>query len=626
MEISRKERISKKFLPFAAAFAAAICALGLLLPVSAQAANTYNSIDITVELADDGSASITEVWDVDASEGTEFYAIKEGFDNEEITSFKVVDETGREFTDVGEWDVDRSFEEKAYQSGIVHKSDGYELCWGISSYGHHVYSMTYEITNVVKAFDDADGLLQTFLNDPPGTLQSVTLTITKPGTEFTTDNTLVWGAGMTGEVHVQDGTIQQWTTNGYHSGDSFETMAQFEKGMFHPVDVRSGTFEDVRTAALAGTDYETRLEEEQNQQDQGSGRVYNYESSGGDGDYTFVPSGSLFSCIGTGATFFPVLVMAAVAFGFVAFRKKSGAGASGGSLSRMKPEYKTADYSRELPFGGSMEATYARLADLSLLSSEGDVIGAYLLMWLRSRQVEISQQTVTKFFGGDKTEEVIKLYAARDGMAAYERMLYDMLLQAAGSDYLLQTKEFEKWSRKHYTEVQGWLTGLKNAGVQEMRHLGFVQTVPTKVLFFTMNKTEVTPAGDDATVKMFGFKKYLQDFTIINEREAREVQLWDRYLVFAQMFGIADAVAQQFKNLYPGYFQQLDETMGTTNMSMLDWMILSSISRDFGRAMSRGYHAGLSAAQSSYSGGGGSTSSGGFSGGSFGGGGSFGSR
>ncbi len=46
---------------------------------------------------------------------------------------------------------------------------------------------------------------------------------------------------------------------------------------------------------------------------------------------------------------------------------------------------------------------------------------------------------------------------------------------------------------------------------------------------------------------LMGLKKYLNDYSKIKERYPIELALWDRYLVFATIFGIANKVAKEFK-------------------------------------------------------------------------------
>ena len=108
-------------------------------------------------------------------------------------------------------------------------------------------------------------------------------------------------------------------------------------------------------------------------------------------------------------------------------------------------------------------------------------------------------------------------------------------------------------------------------------------------------------------------------FTLSKERGAVEVGLWKDYLVFAQLYGIADKVAEQFQKLYPKEFQELSQSVGMDPNMMQRTIRLNNMTTTsaMNRATSK-YQAG------SIKGTGGHTSfggGGGFSGGGFGGGG-----
>ena len=106
---------------------------------------------------------------------------------------------------------------------------------------------------------------------------------------------------------------------------------------------------------------------------------------------------------------------------------------------------------------------------------------------------------------------------------------------------------------------------------------------------------------------MAGLKKFFNEFENMTDKEAIEVQLWEEYLMYAQIFGVADKVAKQFKKLYPDVINDYDYD---------SFIYINSFS-----------HTGVNAASAarsraeSYSSGGGGFSSGGGGGGSFGGGG-----
>ena len=63
-------------------------------------------------------------------------------------------------------------------------------------------------------------------------------------------------------------------------------------------------------------------------------------------------------------------------------------------------------------------------------------------------------------------------------------------------------------------------------------------------------KTASVALKEEAT-KLLGLKRFLLDYSLINKREVIEVKLWEDYLIFAQILGIADKVSEQFSKLYP---------------------------------------------------------------------------
>jgi len=149
---------------------------------------------------------------------------------------------------------------------------------------------------------------------------------------------------------------------------------------------------------------------------------------------------------------------------------------------------------------------------------------------------------------------------------------------------VLRNKDFKKWAIKNYSDVQRWLLEYRAFYKKELVRMGVYEAVPAKPrskVSKAPKETELrdTPLAQDMTVRAFGFKRYLEDFTSVNAREAREGKLpvsggsdwpfqsvderevrevWDQYLIFAQLFCIADRVAAQLKNFYPNSGYQRD--------------------------------------------------------------------
>lgn len=124
-----------------------LCLMAVAL--SSWALITMNRIDINVVLQADGSARMTEVWDVDVAQATEYTELYQTRQTHSVTTIEdfTVSEQGREFILKEDWDTKAS--DKEGKCGLKPISSGYELCWGIGKPGHHRYTLNYTITRVL---------------------------------------------------------------------------------------------------------------------------------------------------------------------------------------------------------------------------------------------------------------------------------------------------------------------------------------------------------------------------------------------------------------------------------------------------------------------------------------------
>ncbi len=118
------------------------------------------------------------------------------------------------------------------------------------------------------------------------------------------------------------------------------------------------------------------------------------------------------------------------------------------------------------------------------------------------------------------------------------------------------------------------------------------------------NLRTLTQKGENEREQWRALKKYMEDFSLLNEREVPELVLWEKYLVYATAFGIADKVLAQLKIRYP---QLQDESYmishGYTYMYMMNRM---SFEGALLGSMQKAYTTGLSQrASRNYSSGGG---------------------
>ena len=538
-------------------------------------AATLHNIDIDVALQADGTAQITQVWHISVSEGTELYLPQENLGDIELSNFHVYEDADNPYIYEDDWNVHASREQKANKFGMVKTARGYELCWGIGEYGSHTYTLQYTMTNFVKAFTDYDGFNQRLLNDKmQPTPQAVTIRIYAPDNDFTTETTKVWAFGFQGTIFVEDGKIIAKTTSAISSNNYMNILVRFDKNIFTPTNKQATSFQKLQDKAMEDSDYDTQ------------------------GQPTII----MFLLVFVGITLFLLALVIFVVF----ITQKSG------FVVNKYQTLKAPDYFREIPFDSNLVATSAALRYANAPVRDGDIIGAYLLRWINNKNIELKETEVKRFLfltGVEATVTFIKMPDITGDSVEYE--LYQILQQAAGKDGILQEKEFKKWVEKHYEQIQRWQKEYREDGDILLGTKGMLETVTQKFLnLFPIKRSQLTALGTSEAIRALGLKKYLIDYSLIAERNPNEVAMWDDYLVYAALFGIADQVAKTFKELYPQEFIQYEHTHNMNTYASL--RIIHSLSHS--------YTSGISAASS---GGGGFSSSGGgggFSGGGSGGG------
>ena len=534
-------------------------------------AQSLRDMDIRAVLREDGSARITQVWDATVVDGTEMYIPISNLGRMTVQDFAVSENGLAYFNEGRRWDVDRSLSEKAARCGIIDKHDGVELCWGKTSYGPHVWTVEYTVTGLVQSFSDADGFNFMFVNpgfDAPAQHVKLTIVNETGGPLWTYDNTRVWGFGSYGDIDVTDGQIVYESSEPFSYNSSVIALVRFEKGMFAPTVSRDMTFDELKEKAMEGSSYGQKSWME---------KLFL-------GFFALLLGGSLFALI-------RAWVLSALGYKY----KKS-----------MYGKTKITEWWREAPMDGNLFASSFVLDHgwrfpTGQNSSHG-LIGAFFLRWILDGKVKVLQDmNNAKRVNLDFTQEP-------DIQDDVELALYNMARDAAGSNLLLESGEFEKWSERNFKRVTAWPTRAQARG------RGYMQD---KRYFIHGTTTNADGAREASHV--VEFKNFLNDFTLSKERGAVEVGLWKDYLVFAQLYGIADKVASQFQKLYPKEFQEVANSVGVDPNVMMRTIRLNN-----NMSTSAISHAVAKQQAGSIRGTGGHTSfggGGGFSGGGFGGGG-----
>jgi len=493
-------------------FGSIIAALAFANAVFAVDWNIHD-INVNVRLYRDGSAIVSEVWNLTAGEGTEVYVPRTNLGDIEISDFSVTDETGEMYIFENRWDTDRSLARKAGRCGFNRISGGVELCWGLGSYGTHEYNIRYRMSNAVKSLNDYDMIHMQLVNDelaaPP---EHVKVTIEVQNAQIDTSWVRIWGYGFHGVSSLEDGKAVYESTEPFRYESSLIALLRFDKGVFDSPSVQHKDFQEVLDRAMEGSDY----------------REYREKTWKEKLRDLFMSFLSLF------------IVFAFIFLPFLRFL-------NGDKLSRRQkrkilggPADKVMWY-RDLPFQGDIYKTDYILDLLETRRQSNGVVSAMIL-----RMIEKGYLLVGK---DDKGKVEIKFNEALDTklLDTNELGLYDMMKEASGSDLVLQDKEFSRWSQRTRSQdtIRLWANGLNLDAKRELRADNYV------------SGKKFSEKGATEARRVMGFKNFLNDFTLSSERESVEVGLWKDYLVYAALYGIADKVAKELKDIDPKVFEQV---------------------------------------------------------------------
>ena len=569
-----------------------------MLFIGGVKANSIDNIDMKVYIDSMGNANIEEVWEAYLTQGTEGYKPYSDLGISEITNFTVTDDRGVTYENIGKWNTNASFSSKKNKNGIHTTSNGVELCFGISEYGNRTYTLKYTITNFVTQYKDTQGIYFTFL-DMNQYIGGAKVTIYSD-TPFTIeDNVKIWGFGHIGTTTIVDGKIVIETTESLKSTDYVSGLVRFESNMFNTRKKSNLTFDDVYDDAMIGTGDEGKIDED----------------SGYKSVNPVIAIPLMILILGIYMVFNPVTWI--IVFIFIyAIKGKTWLFGSSKADNRLVFEggkdisKGEINYFRELPCNKDIFyayfVTYSYGVSQISTAKEG-ILGAILLKWILENKITITE-TKKGLFNFKDNNYAVDFNNMSVPSDEIEVELYNLFVSAAGINKVLEPKEFERWCTKNYYKLSSCFDKVLNGQTTKLEDMGLIVKDEEEVAaMFGKKKTitirKVNRKVRDEAIKMAGLKKFLLE-TSIDEKKFIEVHLWDYYLMYAELLGIADKVKEQFSKLYPD-FKEVKVTNINTITSMAN-VAYKGYTVGVNRASARSYSGGHSySGHSSHSGGGG---------------------
>ena len=567
--------------------------------------------DVTVN--EDGSMDVVETWNIDISHVNTLYKTFK-IDDDKFTSIKnvrVKDITGnREFTQIDE-EMYHVTENCYY--GLINSKGNFEIAWGVGlddRYATRTYEISYTVVDAIGKYNDYAELYWQFIGeDFEVDADKITGTITLPSNAESEEDIKVWGhtENLNGEIYVTDTNKIKFQLENFDAGRYVEVRVLFPTEM---IESTGRVYNEDR--------YDDVIKEETKWANQANLRRQ-WEEIKDEVVATFVIFVILALCI--------IFIEKAVKYG----KKLS-------SIKKFVPEQKL-DYFRDLPEKGTTpgEAVYILKEPYNAFSRHfGKIFSATLLDLKLKDYIDLRVEKT------DKNKDKIylkKLKESDSNLKSDEKRILDFAYKAFGKKTEVEMKTLEQYIEKHPAGVEALINGCLKAIESQLKEskmfdkkqkeefsnyaglsgVYYVFAIVTLFWAFPLaiillinglicgsikkRANVLTQKGVDSKEKWKGLKKYMEDFSLLNEKEIPAIEVWEHYLVYATAFGIADKVLKQLKTIYPN----IDELDSIHTSTYMYFMYHSNFETSFSSSISSS----ISSSYSSATGGGGGFSGGG---------------
>ena len=549
-------------------FIAFVLIIGIFSFNSTVKANEIYSIDTEVEILEDGSGIITQTWNTFVDEGTEFFIPIQYLNHMNLKNVSVSMD-GREFEFVDDWDIDKSFEEKAYKYGILETDEGYEISFGMSEREVRTYDIKFTYENMVQSFTDKDGFNVRFVNnDMDPAPRRVSLSMHSPVIDFSEDNTKIWAFGYNGNINFDNGNIVARSTSEFDSSNHLTTLVEIEKGHFSPTYISNYSFEDLKVEAFEGSSYSQGDTEFENS---------NFNSMEEEFDMRFL-----------------LIIPASLLVVF---------GAIVGASNKMKTKFNNKNIpinnsmSQEIPLDGNINANYYFLRntyknDQDSVELNFNLLTAYFAKWAEE---------------GILSNEFKILKSPSFNEESFEKKLWDFIIKGGVFQNKIDSEQLENYTEENYYEFMNLFTLANREGFDFSLKNDYIRK-DKKILVVT--EYNLTDKGKNELNKVYGFKNYINDNSFYEEFNKENSKKLKEIFIYSNLYSDNEKLVKYLD----------DKVDKNQNFGYFPYYLFYINSNQHRASVSKGYETGINNASSGSGGGASFGGGGGFSGGGSGGG------
>lgn len=549
----------------------------LLNATSSEASLHLKNLDFTAQINEDGSMDVVETWDINISETNTLYKTfkidKTKYSG--ISNVFVQDITSGTNKNFKKSDIWKYHLDKGHYFGGINNNNEYEIAWGVSidTTTRKQYLIRYTVKDVIKKYNDCAELYwQIVGSDFEVSADSITGIIKLPNKVSNKDELKVWGHTeyLNGEIYVTDLDTVEFKVNKYKSGNFVEIRIAMPTYVMSKLENTSNI-----------NKIDSIIEQETKWANEANARRDRRNKN------------------------FKLLILATIlvntSIGIMFSKKIKKNKQFLEKNPNILPEQQL-EYYRELPDKEEtpLEAVFILKTGYKQ-SCLPNVFSATILNFALKGYIRIEQEgkTIKILLNKIKTDEltgdekkVLGILRAASNNNELTMAELEKYIKNYPSKLMNLNSTFEKVSKTQASEKGKFDTNRfnkqivyaeKNVGyiflliiiitasiftigyayknVQSMLitctiiSLAFFIVVTIINLILNIKITTsfngFTQKGINEQEQWKAFKKYMEDFSYLNEKEVPELVLWEKYLVFATAFGIADKVLKQLKVKYP---------------------------------------------------------------------------
>lgn len=604
----------------------------LLSPKAQASGNLYlNKLEFYANINSDGSMNVTEIWDIDISNTNTLYKTFKtdrekysGIQNVEV--IEITNGQNKKLNKTNEllWHLDKD----SYY-GLKNDNGDFEIAWGVgldNGKETRKYKISYKVNDVISKYNDYAELYWQFIGeDFEIDAKKITATINLPEKVKNKEDIKVWGhtEDLNGEIYATDSDKIEFEINNFISGKYVEIRTLFPTELINEANKLYN--KEILGAAI---------KEETKWVDEANAKRRQRDSQ------------NLIITL--------VVTLVSVALGTYSIKKAIKLSNEVKENKKYKSTY-SGEYFRDIPRENATPAQALHIYKETITGfSENDIgkiISSTLLDLSLKKYINFNVEKENK-----KEKITIEIINENiEQLSSDEKVVFEFLQKACEDNKKITVKELEKYIKKlengkiialktelnHCTKeelvkekiydleeekkykkytsenslciiimfiaIMGFFILMQQANIIGIAIL--VMLIISEIVALQINQKSIkkinvyTQKGINEKKQWKDLRKYMKDFSRLNEREIPEIIIWEKFLVFATVFNIADKVLEQLKIVYPN----IEKNLSINNYGYMYLMMNTNFSRSFTNAINNS----ISSAYSSASGGGGGFSGGG---------------